>query len=114
MFILKKHFIKIVLLSLCGMLIFTNTSFAEENDSFELNATIMKIDLGNKMMVVAEKDIHLLIKNVKGKMHWQTIFRDAKGNTISPNTLKLRDRVLVQIEEESSGKLIALEVQKVK
>lgn len=72
----------------------------------------MEIDLKNDLMVVAEKDIHLLAQIVNGKKVWKTVFVDAQGNPIPAQTYKEKDRVLVRGEESASGAIVAHEIIK--
>jgi len=89
-----------------------NISVAGQKTATELNATIMEIDLKHDVMIVAEKEVQLSAYMAKGKKKWGTVFKDDRGNTISAETLKVRDHILVRGEETSAGVIEALEVTK--
>ncbi|MBU0484841.1 MAG: hypothetical protein KKB30_10050 [Proteobacteria bacterium] len=109
----KYHTVNIVLL-ICTLLAIATPALAGQKGlSVELNARIMEIDLGNQKMIVGEKDILLLARLDNGDRKWQTVFVDAKGHTISPVTLKQRDRVLVKGEDDGAGKISAREIRKI-
>ncbi len=80
------------------------------SESFELNATIMEIDLAGGLMIVAEKEIHLLSYMENGEKKWKTAFLDDNGAEISINLFKRNSRVLVKGVETDSGGVEASEI----
>ena len=80
----------------------------------ELNATILDINLTSRMIVVAEKDIHLLTKVENNQLVWQTVFNDKSGKSISATSLQVGDRVIVKMKDPDADRLEAESVTFIK
>lgn len=74
---------------------------------FEIDATVMELDLDNKFIMVAEQNILLKGNKKDGKMVWKTKFQTSSGNKFDPGKLEERDAVIVEGEKLLSGKMIA-------
>jgi len=83
-------------------------SITYEESPFPLRATVMEIDLENNSIIVAEKYIHLLSSIQNGEKKWVTRFLDADYQSISPETLQIRDRVIVEGRLTENGTLEAV------
>lgn len=91
---------------MCGMGITADN----ESSLVKLQARVMAIDIISDLAIIAEKEFKLLSHNdEKGEKVWDTRFLDKKGNQISPDQIKKRDRVLVYGKEEN-GKIIAIKI----
>ncbi len=104
----------IKVLLLCGLFLavaaLPSEGRADETTAYELNASVMEIDLGNNLIVVAEKEIHLLSRLEDGVKKWETVFKNDSGREISVNTLQVRDNVLIKGNKSTTGILTADEV----
>jgi len=91
---------------MCGMGIADGKEFG----FFKLQAKVMAIDLIRDLAIIAEKEFELLSHyDGNGKKVWNTRFLDKKGNQISPDQIKKRDRVLVHGKNDN-GTIIAEEI----
>ena len=79
-------------------------------EQIELTAPIMEINLVDDFMVVAEKKIQLLSTMKDGAKVWVTVFLDDKGNRISFNNFRQRDRVRIKGVRAGFGGINAQEI----
>lgn len=73
------------------------------SSAFELNAAIMEIDLDNAYLVVAEEKLSLSHTTQQGKKEWKTEVLDTKGQKITIESLRQKDRVMVEGTKTPSG-----------
>lgn len=90
----------LVIWFLCISLTFSVNAEEQTNETsnaskFDLNASIMEINLENNFIVVAEKKISLPYSTKNGEKEWHTLVITADGQSIHMTSLKRRYRVIV-------------------
>ncbi len=97
----------LVIWFLCISLTFSVNAEEQANatgtaSKFELNASIMEINLENNFIVVAEKKISLPYSTKNEQKEWHTAVITADGQSISMTSLKRRDRIMVTGTESTT------------
>ena len=77
---------------------------------FEVTSRIMEIDPAKKLLVVAEKEIHV-VDLVVGEEHFLTLLSDAEGGSLSFDELTPGQTVRVQGVELPDGRVLAELIQ---
>ena len=77
---------------------------------FEITSRIMEIDLEKKLLVVAEKEIHV-VNLIIGEEHLLTLLSDAEGEPLSFDALTPGQTVRVQGVELPDGRVLAEMIQ---
>ena len=97
---------KTTTLTILAVLLYTGIcgiGIADDNESgaFELRARVMDIDLTYNKIVIAEEEMVLLSHFENNKTVWDTLFLDADGNQISPESIESGSRVSVRGDVEN-------------
>jgi hypothetical protein len=79
------------------------------SEPFEITATIMEIDYGKDLLIVAEREIYV-VDFLMGKKAIQTKLSDADGEALLFDALKRGQKVRVSGIQLPDGRLIAAEL----
>ncbi len=89
-------------------------NFFDEGDYRHLDASIMSINITDKMLIVAEKIVKLAIYvDDDGVVQNQTMLLDSTGKELTIYDFKIRDRVIVEGVEMSDHTIIASSIIKI-
>lgn len=108
--------------ALVALLLTSTFALGEESDLSEIfkqgsyarhNAKIMAIDVGENIMIIAEKTVKWLqYVDQNGVTQYQTQLLSASGKELSIADFKVKDRVIVQGVKLPDGTIVASDITK--